>query len=214
MSITKYTIYGERNSGTNYLVHLIDKNFDINITWDYGWKHFFGHNDLSNTDDTLFIAIVRNPYDWLNSMYKTPYHIEHMNRNIEKFCLDEIFSVIGFGNYDEIMQDRNIYTKMRYKNIFELRHIKLKFLIDDMPNKVKKYILIRHEDLLDDFENTMNKIKNMGLKVKDNMQFPSNINVNSKNPDINYTKPTYNDIPKDFFNNHLIKEYEEKLGYI
>ena len=137
MSINKYTIYGERNSGTNYLYLLIDKNFDVRYN-NINHKHFFGHNDLSNNDDTLFIAIVRNPYDWLNSMYKTPYHIEHMNRNIENFCLDEIFSVIGSGNYDEIMQDRNIYTKMRYKNIFELRHIKLKFLIDDMPNKVKK----------------------------------------------------------------------------
>jgi hypothetical protein len=213
MSITKYTIYGERNSGTNYLAQLMYKNFDSSNIF-VNNKHFFGHNDLSNTDEILFIAIVRNPYDWLNSMYKTPYHIEHMNRNIENFCLDEIFSVIGFGNNDELMQDRNIYTKMRYKNIFELRHTKLKFLIDDMPNKVKKYILIRHEDLLDDFENTMNKIKNMGLKVKDNIQFPLNINVNSKNHNVKYDKPTYNNIPKDFFNNHLIKEYEEKLGYI
>jgi len=112
MSINKYTIYGERNSVTSYLEQLIDKNFNINIKWDYGWKHFFGHNDLSNTDDILFIAIVRNPYDWLNSMYKTPYHIEHMNRNIEKFCLDEIYSKIGDGNYDELMEDRNIYTKI------------------------------------------------------------------------------------------------------
>ena len=102
-----------------------------------------------------------------------------------------------------------IYTKMRYKNIFELQ-----FLINDMPNKVKNYILIRHEDLLDDFENTMNKIKNMGLKIKDDTQFPSNIDVNSKNYDVKYTKPFYDKISKDFINENLIKEYEEKLGYI
>jgi hypothetical protein len=210
MSINKYTIYGERNSGTNYLYQLMDKNFNSTITWDYGWKHFFGHNDLSNTDDTLFIAIVRNPYDWINSMYKTPHHLEHMNRNIENFCLDEIYS----GNYNEIMGDRNIYTKMRYKNIFELRHTKLNFLINDMTNKVKNYILIRHEDLLDDFENTMNKIKNMGLKIKDDTQFPSNFNVNTKNYNVKYTKPIYDKISKDFINKNLIKEYEEKLGYI
>jgi len=211
MSINKYTIYGERNSGTNYLYQLMNKNFDSTITWNYGWKHFFGHNDLSNTDDTLFIAIVRNPYDWLNSTYKNPYHIEHMDRNIEKFCLDEIYS--KFFN-DELMEDRNLYNKMRYKNIFELRHTKLQFLINDMPNKVKNYILIRHEDLLDDFENTMNKIKNMGLKVKNDIQFPLNIDVYSKNHNVRYNKPTYNDIPKDFINENLIKEYEEKLGYI
>ena len=179
MSINKYTIYGERNSGTNYLYQLMYKNHDVSFN-NINHKHFFGHNDLSNTDDTLFIAIVRNPYDWINSMYKNPYHIEHMNRNIENFCLDEIYSKIGFGNYDELMEDRNIYTKMRYKNIFELRNTKLNFLINDMPNKVKNYILIRHEDLLDDFENTMNKIQNMGLKIKNDIRFPSNFNVNSK----------------------------------
>ena len=137
-----------------------------------------------------------------------------MKSNIEKFCLDEIYSVCGNGNYDELMEDRNLYNKMRYKNIFELRHTKLHFLINDMPNKVKNYILIRHEDLLYDFENTMNKIKNMGLNIKNNIQFPLNINVNSKNHNVRYNKPIYNTIPKDFINKNLVKEYEEKLGYI
>ena len=60
--IKKYTIYGERCSGTNYLENIIDINFDVNLTWEYGHKHFFGHQDnkLKNSDDTLFICIVRN----------------------------------------------------------------------------------------------------------------------------------------------------------
>lgn len=39
--ICKYTIYGERSSGTNYLENLITLNFDVTLTWKYGWKHFF-----------------------------------------------------------------------------------------------------------------------------------------------------------------------------
>ena len=62
MSINKYTIYGERNSGTSYLEQLMYKNFNSSNIF-INHKHFFGHKDLSNTDDTLFIAIVRNPYD-------------------------------------------------------------------------------------------------------------------------------------------------------
>ncbi len=65
----KVTIYGERCSGTNYLEELLLLNFDIELTWEYGWKHFFGYNDLSNTDDVLFIGIIRNLPDWLNSFY-------------------------------------------------------------------------------------------------------------------------------------------------
>jgi hypothetical protein len=40
--LKKYTIYGERCSGTNYLENIINMNFDVNVTWEYGWKHFFG----------------------------------------------------------------------------------------------------------------------------------------------------------------------------
>ena len=44
--IKKVTIYGERCSGTNYLEELIVSNFDVKITWEYGWKHFFGFNNF------------------------------------------------------------------------------------------------------------------------------------------------------------------------
>ena len=105
MSINKYTIYGERNSGTNYLKQLMDKNFDVCFN-EINHKHFFWHNDLSNTDDILFIAIVRNPYDWLNSMYKTPYHIEHMKSNIEP-----VKSNIGSMKRNILHMKRNILHK-------------------------------------------------------------------------------------------------------
>ena len=39
MKLSKFTIYGERCSGTNYLKKLVLKNFDVDITWDM--KHFF-----------------------------------------------------------------------------------------------------------------------------------------------------------------------------
>lgn len=66
----------------------------------------------------------------------------------------------------ERMEDRNIYTGERYKNIFELRHTKLKWMLEDLPNKVDNCIFIRYEDLINDFEKTLIKIKDMGLEVK------------------------------------------------
>jgi hypothetical protein len=44
--IKKFTIMGERCSGTNFLEQIILSNFHINITWEYGWKHFFGFYDF------------------------------------------------------------------------------------------------------------------------------------------------------------------------
>ena len=40
---------------------------------------------------------------------------------------------------DEIMSDRNIDTGERYKNIYELRLVKNKYLIEKMPKLVKNY---------------------------------------------------------------------------
>ena len=131
--IKRFTIYGERCSGTNYLQELIEMNFDVETTWDYGWKHFFGFNDVSNSDDTLFICIIRDLYTWLNSMYRSPHHITDAIRgDTTKFLNDEFFSYDYSNNAvvltKEIMTDRNIYTNERYKNIFELRYTKLHYL--------------------------------------------------------------------------------------
>jgi len=185
MKITRFTIYGERCSGTNYLQELIELNFDVETTWDYGWKHFFGFNDVSRSDDTLFICIIRDPYTWLNSLYRIPHHITHQIRgDPTKFLNNEVFSYDDHaGSLDEtkeIMTDRHIYTNERYKNIFELRYTKLHYLTKELPAKVKHHIFIQYEDLLYDFKNTMNRIKSTGLKVKENIVFPENTKYDIK----------------------------------
>ena len=182
--ISKVTIYGERCSGTNYLEKLLTHNFDLEIVWCYGWKHFFGIRDFTNTDNVLFIGIVRNIVDWINSLYREKYHLPiDLTKNVKNFLTNEFYSIYSDGDTREILDDRNIYTKERYKNIFELRHIKNKFLVDDMPTLVKNYLLITHESLLYNFENTMNKIKDFNLPIKNNIMFPINITYNSKSSD-------------------------------
>jgi hypothetical protein len=173
--MTKFvTIYGERCSGTNYLEALLTTNYDVDISWKYGWKHFFGFRNLKNSDDTLFIGIIRNPYDWINSLYRDKYHLPAINTSsVDSFLNNEFYSIMDDGG--ELMRDRNIYTKERYKNIFDMRHTKNQFLIEDMPKLVKNYLLITHEALLYDFTNTMNKITSKGLNIKSNIEFPLNI---------------------------------------
>lgn len=195
--IKTVTIYGERCSGTNYLEQLLTNNFDINIESKlYGWKHFFGSCDLKNSDDVLFIGIVRNLHDWLNSFYKHKYHLPKSHReNIDTFLNEEFYSVYDEHSKNilnrkdsEIIQDRHIYTKERYKNIFELRHIKNKYLVEDMPKLVKNYILITYDSLINNFENTMEKIRRMGLPIKCNIIFPVNSYIHGKNHDKNFNR--------------------------
>jgi len=221
--IKNVQIYGERCSGTNYLEDLIATNFDINITWKYGWKHFFGFNDISNSNDTLFICIVRNPFYWMNSLYKDRHHLHNtICKDINGFLNEHIWSCknnllpIETEN-NEIMEDRHIYTNKRYKNIFELRYTKLKYLLHDLPKKVKHYIFIRYEDLKDNFEQTMNKIKNCGLIIKNNIEFPINSNKYKNKPNEKYIPKTENYIvSKEIILNHPNFDffYELKLGYI
>lgn len=222
--ITKYTIYGERCSGTNYLENLINKNFDVDLTWEHGWKHFFGCNpeNMNNSDNTLFICIVRNPVDWINSFFRELHHFPFekdenwcnmsYEEKVDFFLHKEFYSVFNNSD-DEIMDDRNIYTGNRYKNIFELRHTKLKWMLEDLPKKVKNYMFITHEELINDFEHTINKIKNKGLIVKDNVNFPENTTTYKKNKNKFYIKKN-NEISSDVILNNLITHYEKKLKYI
>ena len=230
--LKKYTIYGERCSGTNYLENIIDINFDVNITWEYGWKHFFGFQDdkLKNLDDTLFICIVRNLPDWINSFYREMHHLplrykKNMSaeEKIDEFLNKEFWSFDdNNGKCDtkkELMIDRNIYTGERYKNIFELRHTKIKWMLEDLPNKVQNYIFIRYEDLINDFDKTLLKIKDKGLEVKKNINYPLNTN-NYKNHKGAFAaarlikkKFKKNSISTEFIlsNPNLIPLYEKKL---
>ena len=179
--INKFTIFGERCSGTNYLENIIKSNFEIEITWKYGWKHFFGFKNYDNSDNVLFIGIIRNPFDWINSLFLDKHHLApHLRDNIQSFLNKEFWSIHDKSNLGEIMEDRNILTKERYKNIFELRAIKNKYLLEILPTKVKNYIIIRYEDLIYNFTDTINKIKNMGLFVKPNIIFPINITYDCK----------------------------------
>jgi hypothetical protein len=183
----KITIYGERCSGTNYLEKIMLLNFNVEIIWKYGWKHFFGFSDMSNCDDVLFIGIIRNLEDWINSLYREKYHLPlELTENIESFLNNSFYSIYEDGN--EIFQDRNIETKERYKNIFELRHIKNKFLVETMPSLVKNYCLITYDDLVNNFINVMNNLKKYNLQIKNNIEFPLNITFNIKNENDEYKK--------------------------
>lgn len=178
--ITKVTIYGERCSGTNYLEELLLLNFDVEIVWDYGWKHFFGFNNLTGADDVLFIGIIRNLEDWINSLYRIPHHLpSKLTESIDTFLTDTFYSTTETGD-DILSTDLNMETNQKYKNIFELRRYKNLFLIEKMPLLVENYCLITYDDLINNFVKIMNKIKECGLQIKHDIEFPLNISYYKK----------------------------------
>ena len=110
-------IFGERNTGTNYLQQLIKENLDVHLlpgsspvwinklqshlfgkNWlndfyfsltfksNLGWKHRLLKLDdftIDNVKDVFFITLTKNPYSWLLSLYRRPYH--HYNSKTQSF---------------------------------------------------------------------------------------------------------------------------------
>ena len=118
---------------------------------------------------------------------------------IYKFLNDEFWSFkdwsfkdknVNIDTSKELLNDRNIYTGDRYKNIFELRYTKNNFLLKDMPKKVKNYIFIRYEDLKYNLDKVLNLLKKKGLQEKTNIKFPLNVKTYKQ------TEKSYEEISK------------------
>ena len=72
------------------------------------------------------------------------------------------------NNIKEIVEDHHIFKKRRYKNIFELRHTKLRFFVKKLPKEVKNCIIIRYEDLINNFDKTM-RLHRPEFKMRQNL---------------------------------------------
>ena len=149
---TRFTIFGERCSGTNYIEELLTTNFHINITWEYGWKHMWSlpTTRFNNAKETLFIGVIRNELDWLNSFKRTPHHIPPiLRKDLSTFLFDPIYSSNKDGSILEPADN----------NIFALRSRKIKFLKETMPTLVDNYILLQYEEISDNYEFILNNLK-------------------------------------------------------
>ena len=211
-SIKKIQIFGERNTGSNYLEKLVRINFpEIEISWEEGWKHwqdselFDPNNNYIGDSNTLFLLIVRNPYDWLRSMKNKPHHIENPSDNFSEFIREKQNTV----HLDNI---RNIDT-----NIISLRNRKNKGN-RVLLNKVVNSKLIKYEELVKDPQKIMDSINNIVNEV--NYKFkPYNLVVGPAQgkTNKNYKKPKFEDINKEdinFINNNLdwtLEHYSKKF---
>lgn len=210
--IHNFTIYGERHSGTKFLKRTIENKLNIPVIWDFGWKHFFGHYNqlISNYgNNTLFLGIVRNPYDWIMAMHKKAYHIPNsISENFNTLVSSEWISVDNkgkektdqFGNFE----DRNFHNNQRYKNIFELRKIKNEYLYYTMPDICANYCLINYEQLIDNFHKVLAiisskfslPISKKGLKIHNYNQY----NISDESI-------------KNLITSNISWDIENKLGY-
>ena len=209
--LKNFTIYGERCSGTNFLEHAIIENFELEYTIKYTWKHFFGHYNFENNqeeDDTLFIGIIRNPITWIDSLYNKMHHIPEENRHNYRSFMFNTFYSMNEATGKEIMEDRNI---------FEMRKVKNDYLTNDMKTKVKNYILIRYEDLRDNYDVVLDFIKNKFNLTKKNQNEPyKRIDKYKGNKKELFTKKMVTLPPRiiKIVKDNIDIEQEKKIGYL
>jgi len=234
--IKKFAILGERCSGTNFLEEAISKNFQIKYTAEFGNKHFFCNNNYesNNSNDILFIGIIRNPIFWLNSFSKDLFHIPQINKkNLQNFLFNEFYSIKEPEKNNNttnnlLLLNNRLYSKeiintddlnylngQKYKNIFELRKIKNNFLKNVMPTKVKNYILINYEDLLYNYEIILQLIKEKFNLIQTTEKFEKITKY--KKSDINFLRQKDITFPLNIIQliwKNLDLEQENELGYI
>lgn len=221
--IKKIKIYGERNSGTNFLQKLIEKNINNIELHPFvynnktGWKHSYPRLELfkNEINTTLFIFIIRDLNPWLKSMYLNPYSIKKINdKNL--FLTSKIKS-------DDVRKDHdvNIIKGETNIDIFQLRYNKIASYIKTF-SKIKYGIFVNLENIQNDYgkkfintlSNNFKLSKNQNFNIiskhtKTNKKYQNNENNIKFNEKIINRKKS---ITYEYFNKSLKKNYVVKLG--
>lgn len=202
-------IYGERNSGTNYVEQILQHNLEggIQVGFKYGWKH--GFIDLDNilkfdTRSTLFLFVTKDPYSWLVSMNNKPHHAPHLyNLNFSEFIRSEWCSYNGMGyeqraldlinnplrKDEEMMHERHPETGERIRNLPELRNLKNASFLS-LKKEVHNFYHIRYEDILENPSDLLERLsQNYTLRFRSDVYIPTG--HYGLNPNQVFTKQLY-----------------------
>ena len=139
--ITRFQVFGERSSGTNFIKRLIGRNTPLAPTEDLGWKHALPHMTAIPADLAI-VCVLRHAGDWARSMHAKPWHCppEMQRLGFSDFLRAEWATIAdraryfpqvkALGGVGEALQlDRDPLTGLPYANLFALRRAKLQGLL-------------------------------------------------------------------------------------
>lgn len=154
LQITNIAVLGERHSGTN-LVHQLVQGSVAGLVYDYaglkrhGHKHFFQTVPEPQSDPIndpaqngyLMIVMVRNPYDWVERMFRICYHCADR----QKLSWKEF--VTGEWNMTS-PHDIHKVEQRPFRNIGEMRGAKVCHWIQYAQTFGLPVEVVRHEDVM------------------------------------------------------------------
>lgn len=193
----KLKVFGERNTGTNYTIELLKLNFNIQFLRgtffrlplldrsenlidtffqltkksNLGWKHSKPDLKLLRSQPEVKILIlVKNPYSFLLSLHRRPYH----NASLAKLDFDSFLTSSWHCMKRENMDQMDL-------NPIELWNIKMKGYLecaDELGDQVK---ILRYEDLVVSPEKILAELQSMWDLPRRSEQF------------VNFVESTKND---------------------
>lgn len=163
--LVDFQVFGERSSGTNAIEWLIRENSNLEAVKSYGWKHGFPVA-LAYHPSSLIVVIVRDPIDWVISMFNNPHaaHRDVDTKNFSSFIRGEWamfvrprvrrfwtrpwqMTVRPDVGGQECVFDRDPATGLRFKNVVRLRYAKLSSMLS-IRNRECNFCMTRFEDII------------------------------------------------------------------
>lgn len=214
-------IFGERNTGTNYLRNLVVKNIEETLIKDdipnikiirkselfhsiffhlsknknLGWKHANIDQDFLSkkilNDGVSIILIVKNPYSFLLSLHKRPYH----NKSKKKLSFSAFLSSEWKTRKRENL-GKSVETPI------DLWNEKTRSFLKLAEKHSSQVVIVKYEDLVTNPQKSIEDIANkLNLKLK-----PGEFK--------NYSKSTKNEGKSfsDYSEYYLSEKWKDKLS--
>ncbi len=187
-ALKEFQVYGERNSGTNYLRKLMRENYQdiLPLGGDrgFGWKHTdFGQPwcDYRNgpeeiychsvrdykkdSKNVVFVVIYRNPITWLQSMHKHAHHAPLLyGLSFSDYIRHPWTSYYGIPGQESSPDKERRLSMVKPENLFEEYESVLDLrvqknqIFESFKNRVDNVAYVNYEHLKDAPEEVLQTI--------------------------------------------------------
>jgi len=211
-------IYGERNTGTNYIDKLIrmnlevnllngvapgpiqflqralpgkqfvrDKYFELTYEKNLGWKHTTvkSESELRRYEilkkGVTFVTVTKNPYSWLLSLHRRPYHQYYGEKPEFVSFLRTPWQTVGRDNCESVLRDPVELWNVKNKSYLRLKSV-------DAANITSESVLADPRALIDSLSDS--------FSISKSDYYFSNLNESTKDKSKNY----------DYYNDYYLNE--------
>lgn len=175
--IEQFQVFGERRSGTNYVASLVSENTSLNEMRRFGWKHGLPAYPVL-PEACLFIVVLREPIDWLKALYRAPFEVapELQKLDFKSFIRAEWESIYtprksgwrghgyeldySLGRGEVLQLDRHPIAGRKYKNVLELRNVKLAGHLSLLVRGVN-CVVVRYEEVNRDIDHLLATLRDV-----------------------------------------------------